>query len=115
MLPLVVTSICFVIPGIINIRRGRKKRGLVNCGMALVSANHWRDPRPGWRYNTDRVCAISTAVIHGSVHGRDTSVGILVLSAWLKSWNAHITGGNFVPWHVVFHLLTYVGMVSGSH
>ena len=114
MLPLVVTSICFVIPGVINFRRGRKVRGVVDCGMALVSANHWRDPRPGWRYNLDRVCAVGTAVVHGVQPNPNANVGILVISAWLKSWNAHLRGGDFRPWHVCFHAITCVGMLTGE-
>lgn len=114
MLPLVVTSICFAIPGVFNLRRGRRVRGGVDCGMALVSANYWRDPRPGWRYNVDRVSAVSTALVHASVPGRDPNIGIAILSAWLKSWNAHLAGDDFVPWHVVFHLITCVGMASGK-
>jgi len=115
MIPLVVTSVCFVIPGIINIRRGRRGRGLVDCGMALVSVNHWRNPRPGWRYNVDRACAVSTALVHGCVPGCDPTVGMLMISTWLKSWDAHLRGGDFLPWHVLFHLITCVGMASGVH
>lgn len=114
MLPLVVTSICFAIPGIINLRRGRRVRGAVDCGMAVVSANYWRDPRPGLRYNLDRTCAVSTALIHASVPGRNANIGVTILCTWLKSWNAHLTGRNFVPWHVVFHIITCLGMASGD-
>lgn len=114
MIPLVFTSLCFAIPGIINLRRGRKIRGVVDCGMALVSANHWRDSRPGWRYNTDRVCAVGTALVHGLQPNPNANLGILILSAWLKSWNTHNKGENFVPWHVCFHTLTCIGMTSGD-
>ena len=108
MIPLVLTSACFMIPVIKGYRRGKRLMPTINAATSIVSMNYWRNPCDGIRREIDFTLAKTNFLLHVmQARRKDVPLGIIMGWFW---WNSTSGGPRWPVWHGLFHGTVIAGM-----